>query len=307
MATNRRVPRGRRAVATLAAPRALAQAAEPRYPVRMVQLLDRAGRYRLRLAGSSRSPPACAGAKGRSGSATGASCLGDIPNNRILRWDEETGAVTIFRKPADFANGNTRDRQGRLLTCEHGKRRVSRTEYDGTITTVADKYEGKPLNSPNDIVCKSDGSIWFTDPNYGIMSDYEGHKAEMEQDGCHVYRVDPKSGKIAVVADDFAKPNGLAFSPDESILYIALGVQPQPGWPNPSGRSRSARRGLSGGKEFCRTTAGFDGFRLARTATSGRAPGRVSAASPPQRLLGRIKFRKPSRTSYSADQRIGCS
>jgi gluconolactonase len=143
----------------------------------------------------------------------------DIPNNRIMRWDEETGAAGVFRKPSDFANGNTRDRQGRLVTCEHGGRRVRRTEYDGTLTVVAERYDGKRLNSPNDVVCKSDGSIWFTDPPFGILGYYEGYKAEAELPGC-VYRVDAAGGAPTVVADDVNGPNGLAFSPDESRLYI---------------------------------------------------------------------------------------
>src|SRR5205814_835452 len=145
----------------------------------------------------------------------------DIPNNRILKWDEETGETTIFRKPSNNANGNTRDRQGRLVTCEHGLRRVARTEADGTITVIADRYLGKRLNSPNDVVVTSDGCIWFTDPPYGILSDYEGHKSASEQKGCYVFRVDPKSADIRVMADDFVKPNGLAFSADEKILYVA--------------------------------------------------------------------------------------
>jgi gluconolactonase len=144
----------------------------------------------------------------------------DNPNNRMLRYDECDGSVSVFRHPSNYSNGNTVDRMGRLVSCEHGARRVSRTEFDGTVTTVADSYKGKRLNSPNDAVVKSDGSIWFTDPTYGIDSDYEGHKSESEQDGSHVYRVDPKSGEVSRVADDFVKPNGLAFSPDESLLYI---------------------------------------------------------------------------------------
>jgi len=144
----------------------------------------------------------------------------DIPNRRMLSWVSDLG-VSVFRADSNYANGNTRDREGRLVTCEHGGRRVTRTEPDGTITVIADSYQGKKLNSPNDVVVKSDGTIWFTDPPYGIMSDYEGFKAEQDQDGCYVFRVDPKSGEIAVVADDFVKPNGLAFSPDETILYIA--------------------------------------------------------------------------------------
>ena len=136
-----------------------------------------------------------------------------------MRWDEETGAVSVFRKPSNNANGNTRDRQGRLLTCEHDARRVTRTEYDGRITVIADRFDGKPLNSPNDIVCKSDGSIWFTDPLFGILGYYEGHKAEPELP-TNVYRLDPPTGKLTVVAERHRRPNGLAFSPDESMLYI---------------------------------------------------------------------------------------
>jgi gluconolactonase len=143
----------------------------------------------------------------------------DIPNNRIMRWDEESGAVSVFRKPSSNANGNTRDRQGRLLTCEHDTRRVTRTEHDGAITVIADHYEGKALNSPNDIVCKSDGSIWFTDPPFGVLGYYEGHVAKVELP-TNVYRWDPRSEKLAVVAGDVNRPNGLAFSPDESKLYI---------------------------------------------------------------------------------------
>jgi len=151
----------------------------------------------------------------------------DIPNDRILRWEEETGAVSVFRKPSHNANGNTRDRQGRLLTCEHDTRRVTRTEYDGTITVIAERYDGKPLNSPNDIVCKSDGSIWFTDPPFGVLGYYEGHKDAPELP-TNVYRVDPGAGRLTVVAGDVDRPNGLAFSPDESRLYvIEAGTSPR--------------------------------------------------------------------------------
>jgi gluconolactonase len=145
----------------------------------------------------------------------------DIPNNRMLRLDACNNTVSVFRQPAGNSNGNTVDRQGRLVTCEHGGRRVSRTEIDGTVSTLADKHQGKRLNSPNDVVVKSDGSIWFTDPSYGIDSDYEGNLSEREQAGSYVYRIDPKGGEPRLVADDFVQPNGLAFSPDESILYIA--------------------------------------------------------------------------------------
>jgi len=148
-----------------------------------------------------------------------AQCLlfSDIPNNRILRWTPE--GLTTFRAPSNFANGNTRDRQGRLVTCEHGTRSVTRTEWDGRITVIADSYQGRRLNSPNDVVVASDGAIWFSDPHYGIMTDYEGFRAEQELP-CNVYRVDP-SGQIEAVITDLACPNGLAFSPGEDRLYVA--------------------------------------------------------------------------------------
>jgi gluconolactonase len=143
----------------------------------------------------------------------------DIPNNRMLRWLEEDGHVSVFRAPSNNSNGNTVDREGRLITCEHGARRVTRTEHDGSITVLIDRFEGKRLNSPNDVVVASDGSIWFTDPSYGIKGHYEGNKAEEELPH-NVYRLDPHTGKAKVVADDFVQPNGLAFSPDEKRLYI---------------------------------------------------------------------------------------
>ncbi|MDO9709921.1 SMP-30/gluconolactonase/LRE family protein [Paracraurococcus lichenis] len=151
-----------------------------------------------------------------------ARCLlwSDIPNNRVLKWEEETGAVSVWRKPSNNANGHTRDRQGRIVACEHQGRRVVRFEYDGSITVLADGYQGKKLNSPNDVVVKSDGSIWFTDPPFGTYAFYEGIKLEAELPHTHVYRVDGQTGEIALVADDIDHPNGLAFSPDESILYI---------------------------------------------------------------------------------------
>jgi len=144
----------------------------------------------------------------------------DIPNQRMLRWVKD-GGVSVFRTPSNFTNGNTRDRQGRLVSCEHGGRRVTRTEIDGSITVLADSYEGKRLNSPNDVVVRSDGSVWFTDPTYGIKSDYEGFRAEPEQATRNVYRLDPETGEIDAVVTDFGQPNGLAFSPDEKILYVA--------------------------------------------------------------------------------------
>jgi gluconolactonase len=145
----------------------------------------------------------------------------DIPNNRMLKWDEQSGHVDVFRYPSNFSNGNTRDREGRLVSCEHGTRRVTRTEYDGSITVLADKYRGKRLNSPNDVVVTCDGAVWFTDPLYGILTDYEGNKGESETETRNVYRLDPTSGELGVVVDDFDMPNGLAFSADEKTLYIA--------------------------------------------------------------------------------------
>ena len=143
----------------------------------------------------------------------------DIPNERLLRWDEASGAVGVFRENTGHANGNTIDRQGRLITCEQGARRVTRTEHDGTITVLATHWNGKRLNSPNDVVVRADGTIWFTDPSYGIADDYEGHRAESEIGTCHVYRLD-RDGTVTAVATDFCRPNGLAFSPDERKLYI---------------------------------------------------------------------------------------
>ncbi len=150
----------------------------------------------------------------------------DLPNNRILKWEEETGAVSVFRRPSQHANGNTRDRQGRLITCEHDSRRVTRTEYDGRITVLIDRFEGKRLNSPNDVVVAADGGIWFTDPPFGILGFYEGHRDEPELP-TNVYRLDPASGAARVVAGEVNRPNGLCFSPDERILYVVESGPPR--------------------------------------------------------------------------------
>ncbi len=186
----------------------------------------------------------------------------DIPNDRMMRWDEVNGQVTVFRQPASYANGNTIDRQGRLVTCEHGGRRVTRTEADGSITVITDRFEGKRYNSPNDVVVKSDGSIWFTDPTYGIDTDYEGHKAEAEQDGSHVYRVGA-DGHVTRVLTDFVKPNGLAFSPDERHLYVVdSGRTHVPNGPRHIRVFDVADDGaLSGGKVFA-DKGNYDGLRL---------------------------------------------
>jgi gluconolactonase len=192
-----------------------------RYPDSAVQIIDQSfARYRLNLAAVERIAHGFRWSEGPVWFGDGRYLLwSDIPNNRIMKWEEETGAVSIFRRPSNFANGNTRDRQGRLVTCEHGGRRVTRTEYDGTISVVADAFEGKPLNSPNDVVVKSDGSIWFTDPPFGLLGYYEGHLAKQELP-MNVYRVDGRSGEMTVVEGEVARPNGLCFSPDESMLYL---------------------------------------------------------------------------------------
>jgi gluconolactonase len=145
----------------------------------------------------------------------------DIPNDRLLRWDETTGAVGVFRSPAGFPNGNTLDGQGRLITCEQGARRVTRTEHDGSVTVLAERFRGKRLNSPNDAVVKSDRSLWFSDPEFGIASDYQGHRAQSEIGARNVYRVDPGNGQVHLAADGFQGPNGLVFSPDERRLYVS--------------------------------------------------------------------------------------
>jgi len=193
-----------------------------------------------------------------------ARCLyfSDIPNDRILRW-VEGGEVTVFRSPSRFSNGHTRDLQGRLVSCEHGSRSVVRTEIDGAVTTLADSYGGKKLNSPNDVVVSSDGAVWFTDPPYGIMSDYEGGKRGREQDGNHVYRIDPGDGSIARVADDVAQPHGLAVSPDEKFLYVAdSGGSHSRGGPHHVRRFSVAGGKLSGGAVFAEVSPGVpDGLR----------------------------------------------
>jgi gluconolactonase len=232
MELNRRafLAAGTTAAALAAAPRAFAQwQPSPRYPDPSIRIVDPSfARYRLALAKVERIATGLRWSEGPVWFGDGRYLLwSDIPNNRIMRWDEETGAMSVFRKPSNFANGNTRDRQGRLLTCEHGTRRVTRTEYDGTITVIADRFEGKPLNSPNDIVCKSDGSIWFTDPPFGILGFYEGYVARPELP-TNVYRVDGRTGQMTVAAGDVDRPNGLAFSPDESKLYVVeAGTSPR--------------------------------------------------------------------------------
>ena len=190
----------------------------------------------------------------------------DIPNDRILRWDETDGSVSVFRQPAMNSNGHSVDREGRLVSCEHRGRCVSRTEHDGRRTVLAERLEGKRFNSPNDLVVRSDGSIWFTDPSYGIDSDYEGDAARGEIGANNVYRLDAGSGRVSVVASDFVQPNGLAFSPDESLLYIVdTGLTHQTNGPHHVRRFKVGADGasISGGEVFATCAAGvYDGLRV---------------------------------------------
>ena len=216
--------------------------------------------------------------------------VSDLPNDRILRWTESAG-VSVFRQPSGFANGHCRDREGRLVGCSHRHRCVTRTELDGSVTMLADRYEGRRLNSPNDIVAHSDGGIWFTDPVYGISTDYEGGKQDSERPPA-VYRLDPLSGALDIVADDFAGPNGLCFSPDERLLYVAE-TGPQFA-PEPSRHIRvfdviDGRR-LANGRVFHTVSPGYaDGFRCDEDGRiwTGAADG-VHCVAPDGALLGKV-------------------
>jgi gluconolactonase len=219
----------------------------------------------------------------------------DIPNNRMMRFDETDGSMSVFRQPSNNSNGNTTDPQGRLVTCEHQARRVTRTEFDGSVSVLASHYKGKRLNSPNDVVVKSDGSIWFTDPSYGILTDYEGDKSEPEIGNCNVYRIDGQSGDIAIVADDFVKPNGLAFSRDESILYIAdTGMSHDPKGPKHIRSLKVSADGKSLGASsiFADCNAGmFDGFRVDQDGRIWSSAGDgVHCFMPNGDLIGKVKI-----------------
>ena len=218
----------------------------------------------------------------------------DIPSNRVLRYDETNGAVSVFLAPSDNHNGHFVDREGRLVCCEHRTRCVSRIEHDGSRRVLADRFDGKRLNSPNDVVVKSDGSIWFTDPSYGIDSDYEGDAAPQEIGGSHVYRIDPQTGAVAAVATDFVKPNGLAFSPDEKRLYIAdTGATHVKNGPRHIRVAEVAADGRSLGpaKLFAASTAGlFDGFRVDASGNVWTsAEDGVHVYGPDATLLGKIR------------------
>ncbi len=226
----------------------------------------------------------------------------DIPNNRMLRYCEITNEVTPFRVPSNNSNGNTRDRQGRLVTCEHLTRRVTRTEHDGTITVLIDQFEGRPLNAPNDVVVHSDGAVWFTDPGYGILMNYEGERAEAELP-TRVYRLDTATGTATVVADDLVKPNGLCFSPDESRLYISDSAISHD--PKAPGHIRVFDvvdgRKLRGGQVFADMTPGFaDGIRTDRDGNlwssrgwAGAGTDGVYCLTPDGELIGRIILPEP--------------
>ena len=217
----------------------------------------------------------------------------DIPNNRMLRYVESSGEVSIFRQPSNNSNGNTIDNQGRLITCEHLTRRVTRTEVDGSITVVADRWKSKRLNSPNDAVVKSDDSVWFTDPTYGIDSDNEGDRATPEIEGSYVYRVNPSSGEVERVIDDMVRPNGLAFSPDESLLYVAdTGATHKENGPRNIRRYTVGKngKGVKGGEVFAELVSGlFDGFRVDRAGRVWTSTNEgVNCYDPDGTLIGRI-------------------
>lgn len=220
-----------------------------------------------------------------------ANCLlfSDIPNNRIMRWSPDTG-LSIYREPSNYSNGHTRDQQGRLISCEHGARRVTRTEHDGSISVIADSFEGKRFNSPNDVVVKSDGTIWFTDPHYGIMTNYEGYQAE-EELPCQVYRFEPATGKISAIVTDMNCPNGLAFSIDETKLYVVdTGRMFSDDKQHIKVYDIAADGSASNGAIFHKVDAGIsDGIRLDTEGNVWSSAGDgVHCINPSGRLLGKI-------------------
>src|SRR5690348_5828634 len=284
-------------------PRVLAEGQEPKtpvvYPDPAVEVVDpRFAKYKVNNAAVERLYTGARWAEGPVWFGDGRFLVfSDIPNNRLLRWLEDTGEVSVFRSPSNYSNGNSRDRQGRLITCEHDTRRVTRTEYDGTITVLMDHFQGKMLNAPNDLVVHSDGAIWFTDPGYGIMSNYEGHKASFELPA-NVYRLDPKTREATVVGNDLEKPNGLCFSPDEKKLYIVgTGAPKTPSDPRPI-RVYDVVDGvrLKNGKLFANMAPGSsDGIRTdvdgniwAAAGWGGEAFNGVHVFAPDSTLIGKI-------------------
>ena len=274
-----------------------------RYPDPAVETLDpRFDRYRLGGAALERLFTGARWSEGPVWFGDGRYLLwSDIPNDRMLRWSEESGAVTVFRSPSYHSNGNTRDRQGRLVTCEHATRRVTRTEFDGRVTVLIDEFDGHHLNAPNDVVVKSDGSVWFTDPGYGILGHYEGEEAEFELP-TRVYRLDPDSGRATVVAEDFDRPNGLCFSPDESRLYVVdTGASHTPGGPRHVRAFAVDGDRLHGGEVFAEMAPGLaDGVRTDRHGNLWAAAGwggagydGVHCFAPDGTPIGRVHLPEP--------------
>ena len=217
----------------------------------------------------------------------------DIPNDRVLRFDETDGSVSVFESPCGYHNGHSRDAQGRVIACEHGGRRISRLEPDGRWVGLVERFEGKRFNSPNDVVVKSDGAIWFSDPTYGIDSEYEGHAGPSEIGASNVYRLDPASGALSAVVTDMVKPNGLAFSPDERLLYVAeTGATHVLGLPAVIRAYDVAPSGLAvnEGRTFATSPAGFyDGFRVDRNGNIWTSTAdAVAVYAPDGTLIGRI-------------------
>lgn len=275
-----------------------------RYPDAAVEVLDpRFSRYRVGNAAVER---LCTGMRWAEGPVYFGDlrCLlwSDIPNNRMMRWDEETGEISVFRYPSNNSNGHTRDLQGRLVSCEHLTRRVTRTEHNGRITVLMDSYQGKRLNAPNDVVVHSDGSIWFTDPGYGILMNYEGEKDEFQLPA-NVYRIDGETGVVTVMVGDMVRPNGICFSPDETRLYISdTGVSEEPdGPPHIRVYDLAGTSGLSNGRVFVNMKpGGADGIRTDTDGNLWVAAGWAGVGydgahcyAPDGELIGKIHLPEP--------------
>ncbi len=260
-----------------------------RYPDPRVEALDKRFRYKVGNAAIERIATGFRWAEGPVYFRDGGYLLwSDIPNNRIMRW-LENGHVSVYRANANYSNGNTRDRQGRLITCEHDTRRVTRTEPDGTITVLIDRFDGKPLNAPNDVVVASDNAIWFTDPGYGIDGFYEGHKDKAELP-TRVYRLDPATGQAKVAAEGIDRPNGLAFSPDEKILYVVDSGLTHGGGPTSApSTSRATNSPATGSSPKGSRRASPTGSAPMSTATSG-----ARWAGPTRRRTGCAATRRPA-------------